>query len=670
MNTALLLASLQLTTVQVSDTSAQPQVRVPVTFGQVFSKGHVRAGDAITARYRGAALPLQAEVKATHDDGSARHVIISTVLPQLGASETASLALETAPAAPTAGKPAGAAPGGLGASVRVVVDGVEYRADAAQALRTRPARTWLSGALANEVQVDAPLAKADGSQHPHLAARFAIRAYAGAPARIDITLENNWAHEASPQNYTYDAEIRINGKLAFRQAALTHYHHARWRKVFWTGAEPRIHLRHDIPYLLASGALPNYDQAVVPSSAALEKMRLDWHSADKGPMATPLLQKSMGAGGGRPDIGLQHAWAAMYLLSMDARAREVTLGLGDHAGAWPIHYRDRATGEAVSIEDYPYARTFRLGSDSYNRSTRKHEDLPACTAPAPCATPYRPDTAHQPSLAYLPYLVTGDSYYLDELHFWANWNLLTMVPAYRGFDKGLVHRDEVRGQAWSLRTLGHAAYITPDAHLLKRYFNKVLQHNLDYYNEQFASGKANQLGFIDARATGYAVVYGGPTGANTGIAPWQDDFFTSAVGHLAEMGFTSARPILEWKARFPVGRMMAPGFCWIDASVYALMVRPGAREPYFSSLADAWQATFRKRDGTPLATKPCASRAQAGEMTGYPTSQEGFPSHLQPALAMAAGTGVPQAREAWQRFINRSVKPDYSQRPQFAIVPR
>jgi hypothetical protein len=32
--------------------------------------------------------------------------------------------------------------------------------------------------------------------------------------------------------------------------------------------------------------------------------------------------------------------------------------------------------------------------------------------------------------------------------------------------------------------------------------------------------------------------------------------------------------------------------------------------------------------------------------------------------------GLPNARQAWERFMARSVKPNYSERPQFAIVPR
>jgi hypothetical protein len=696
----------QLPSLQVADTSMQARTYIPVTVGQVFAKGDVAAGQSIAATYKGAAAPLQADIKARHDDGSVRHAVITAVLPQLGAGETASLQLA---AAPSTGTPAGTRPdallaSGFKAQVRLTIGGVAYSADAAQLLASKPYSTWLAGPLANEWQVSGPL-MAGTVAHPHLSVRFAIRSYALAgtdrpgATRVDVTLENNWAYEPDPRNLTYDVEVIVNNEVKYSKAALTHFHHARWRKVFWTGVDPRVHVKHDIGYLLGTRALPNYDRQVVPSQTALAKMKTDWDAADSGPMAMPLVNKYMPSTGGRPDIGLQHAWAAMYILSMDARARQVAFGLGDLAGSWPIHYRDKNTGQVVSIADYPYVRDVRIGSDSYNPVTKKHEDMPRCTSAetGACTTPYTPDTAHQPSFAYLPYLLTGDAYYLDELHFWANWNLVTMNPYYRSLAKGLVKGNQVRGQAWALRTLGHAAYITPDAHPMKAYFNQVLQNNLDFYNATFAGSATNQLGFIDNTATSYAVAYGGPTGPNTGIAPWQDDFFTSAVGHLHELGFASAKPILDWKARFPIGRMMAPGYCWIDGAVYALMVRPSAASAYFSSFADAYQATMRNNDGTPMVNstgaryldQPCGSQAQAdwrtqadkdartwrtpwlaGEMTGYATSPEGYPSNMQPALAMAANTGLPNAWEAWNRFINRSVKPNYSERPQFAIVPR
>ncbi|WP_431478374.1 hypothetical protein [Massilia eburnea] len=699
-------AAAQLPPLQVSDTSAQAQTGLPVTVGHVFAKGDVRPGETIAATFRGVAIPLQADVKATHADGSMRHAVLTAVLPQLASGETADVALATVPIQAPSG---GTGPGtllasGFQAAVRLNVGGVIYSADAAQLLASKPYKIWLAGPLVDEWQVTGPVL-ANGAAHPHLAVRFAIRSYrlpgsgSPGPTRVDVTVENNWAYEPDPKNVTYDAEVVVNNQVVYTKAALNHFHHARWRKVLWSGAEPKVHVKHDIAYLLGTRALPNYDRTVVPSQTGLARMKTDWEAADSGPMAMPLVNKYMPSTGGRPDIGLQHAWAATYLLSMDARARQVTVGLGDLAGSWPVHYRDKNTDQVVSIIEYPYVRDQRIGSDSYNPLTKKHEDMPRCTSTVAgaCSTPYTPDSAHQPSFAYLPYLLTGDAYYLDELQFWANWNLVTMNPHYRSLSKGLVKGNQVRGQAWSLRTLGHAAYITPDAHPMKAYFNQVLKDNLDFYNTTFAGSATNQLGFIDNTATSYAVAYSGPTGPSTGVAPWMDDFFTSTVGHLDEMGFTAAQPILTWKARFPVGRMMASGYCWIDGAVYALMVRPSATSGYFTSFAEAYQATMRNNDGSPMVNstgaryldQPCGSQAQAnwrtqvdkdakvwrspwlaGEMTGYSSSPEGYPSNMQPALAMAAATGIPNAREAWTRFINRSVKPNYSERPQFAIVPR
>ena len=83
-------------------------------------------------------------------------------------------------------------------------------------------------------------------------------------------------------------------------------------------------------------------------------------------------------------------------------------------------------------------------------------------------------------------------------------------------------------------------------------------------------------------------------------------------------------------------------------------------------------------------TKPCGSQAQAdwitaasggriwqlGQMFGYSSSEMGYPSNMQPALAYAADALGETGSAAWTVFMNRSVKPNYGLGPQFAIVPR
>ncbi len=694
--------------VTLQNTAGADQAHVTFSFGQPFAPGDLKAGEGLVGVLAdGSRLPLQLDVKATHADGSVRHAVVSGVLPKLSASESQTLTLASAAAPAVTALPtiADLLKAGFSASVRATVGGVPYSASAETLLAAGGATPWLQGPVANEWLVSGPLKDAQGNAHPHLSARFAVRWYAGqSRAKVDVIVENDWAYEPAPQNFTYDLQVQVGGSTVYNADALTHYHHARWRKSFWWGGEPQLNLQHDIGYLVATRAVPSYDTTLVPSEAGLSALAQRWATTKTGLMAPGIVLPYMPTTGGRPDIGPLPQWAAMYLLSMDARAKAVTLGVGDLAGSWPIHYRDKPTGRPVSLDDHAYMTLLGRPGDTVNPKTKQSEAFPACGGT--CTTApynYAPDSAHQPSLAYLPYLVTGDHYYLEELQFWANYNMLQHNPAYRSFDKGLLRPDQVRGQAWSLRTLGQAAYITPDADPMKAYFVQRVANNIDWYTATYVTNPPNALGVLDGSGqyAFNAMAYNTPAGAQTGIGPWQDDFFTWSVGYLAELGFDTAKPLLTWKAQFPVSRMTSASFCWIDGAVYALAVRPAVGSPLYGSVAEAYQATMRDTDssGTAVAMtnstgaryldQPCGSQAQAdwrtqkdkdthtvrnpwvaGEMTGYASSAEGFPSNMQPALAVAATFGAPNAQAAWDRFITRGVKPDYSAAPQWAVVPR
>jgi hypothetical protein len=515
--------------------------------------------------------------------------------------------------------------------------------------------------------VSAPLRNAKGDEHPRLSARFAVRWYrALGKARVDVTIENAWAFQQEPRNETYDARILVKGKEVYAKPGLVHYNQARWRKTVWWGDVPDVQVRHDSAYLIASRALPNYDRSVHVADKALAELESAWTGSRTEPMGVGMALAYMPTTGGRNDIGLLPGWGALYLLSMDRRAKEVTLGTADLAGSWSTHYRDRRTGRPVSLIDYPYMTMVGQASDTRNPKTGKPEAFPPCPKDA-CKTPYVHDVSHQASFAYLPYLVTGDAYYLDELEFWAMFDVFHSNPSYRENIKGLLKPEQVRGQAWGLRTLGEAAYIVPDADPLKADFQRIVKSNLDWYNAEYTDNRnANPLGFI---ANGYAFAYEN----GTGVAPWQDDFFTAAVGHLAELGFDDARRLLAWKSKFPLQRMTAPGACWVSAPIYALKVRDAKGAPFYATMEQAYKASVPAE----VTALPCggAEMAQAlklkpAEMTGYSSSTSGFPSNMQPALAYAADASGKPGRDAWQRFMARSVKPDYGTAPQFAIVPR
>lgn len=654
-----------ITTVQLTNSTASTQVNAAATFGQVFAQGDVRNGETLVGRNAaGASVPLQVDVKARHADGSLRHAVITAQLPSsaANATETLSLVKATATAAPAAATPTTLLNSGFTAAFTATIGGVQYKASADELLKSGKYTTWLSGALVNEWLVQAPLKNSAGVEHPHLMAQFAIRSYAGSnSARVDVTVENGWTFEAAPQNFTYDAQVIVGGQSAFSQAALTHYHHARWRKVFWWGKAQPLNVRHNTKYLIASKALPNYDQSLVIKDSTVADWKTRWTSSKPGPMQPALGAAYMPMTGARNDIGLMPTWNALYLLSMDQRMKDVALGMSEAAGSWSSHYRDKNTGRPVTLASFPYLS--RYASGSVNPATNKSEQIPDCPD-TKCTTPLTADTPHQPAFSYVPYLVTGDYYHLEELQFWASFNSFQIAPQYRGAGKGLVMDNQVRGQAWTLRTVAEAAYITPDNDPQKASLMAIANHNIDYFNTTYTNNAgANKLGVV---TNGYAIEYD----ANTGLAPWQDDFLTSAIGRMVELGFTNAQPFLAWKSKFVVERMVGSGYCWIQGSAYSLKVRDSASAPFYTTIGQAYQAS-----NSAIAQLACGSAAmgaalglRAGEMAGgvSPIGQQGI---MQPALAYAVGVNANGAK-AWSQFIARPYKPDFSQEPNYAVLPR
>lgn len=666
----------EIVSVTVESTAGSDQQNVPVSFGQVFAPGEVPAGTFVGVTL--ADMPVttaQVDEKATHADGSLRHAVVSLTLPSLSAGGSAELALVAADRA-LGGDSLSLETllaGSFDTVVTATIGSSTFHASARDALQGSTPEPWIAGPAATEWLVSTPLVDDSSSPHPHLTARFAVRAHGDTPAvRVDVTVENTWTYAPSPQNYVYDLDVAIEGQSVFTRAALPHYRQSRWRKVFWTDSEPQLHLRHDARYLVHTGAVPSYDLGLVVPEDALAAMATEWTGDITEPMAEGLVEPAMPMAGGRRDIGPLPRWAARYLISMDARAARSTYGTADLAGSWPIHYRDRDTGLPTTLADYPYMTLLGNPGDTVNPDTGQSEAFPDCAGD--CTTPYQPDSAHQPSLAYLPYLLSGEHYYLEELQFWANWNMLESNPHYREFEQGLLDWGQVRGQAWSLRTLAEAAYITPDDHPLKSYFVDRIGFNIDWYLAEYPeNAEANALGIL---ANGYAFAYSD----HRGVAPWQDDFFTWATGHVVELGFEDAAPLRDYKAQYVIGRLTDPGFCWVSAAMYSMIVRDSGTAPVYATFAEAYEQSQRDRhpaEADALLAATCGSSEMAtllglseGEMEGYSSSPTGYPANMHIAVAIAADSGATGGTDAWTVFAARSVKPDYGPEPQFALVPR
>ena len=669
------------------------QTNVPFTFGQVFAVGAMKSTEGLAAKLSdGTVLPLQVNIKATHADGSVRHAIISGVLPALAASQTQSMTLvKSGASAKSTVTLQNLISTGLSAKTTITLGGVKYTASLADAVASSTPINWLSGTVANEWIVSAPLKDANGVAHPQLTARFDVRWYSGLEkqARVEFVVENDktWVPGIK---INYGVDLELGGKSVFSKANLDHFHHSRWHQYFWWDAarQPSINIKLNSAYLIATKAVPNYDTSFAPRDGELNALAQSVNGGNTGPMTIGPVTAYMPTTGGRNDIGSLPSWSVMWLLSMDKRAWNVMMAAADGAGSWSIHYRDEKTGQAVRTDN------------DVNKEITTHFNLRS-RGPLPVPrfvnddlghswTPYTYDTAHQPSLTYLPYLVTGDYYYLEEMQFWAALNPLETDPASSGRGKGLVRWQQLRGQAWSLRTLAQTAYATPDADALKTYFTNQLDANLDFYNQAYVVGNPNKLGAYDGSGEGAF------TEADN-FAPWQDDFFTWTLGYTSELGFAKADPILKWKAQYSVGRMTAPGFCWVAASSYILNIRPNRNAPLYNSFADVYRATYggdqmyndninwvsSLRNGKRFIDMTCAGQEQAeflgsingyqwaqGRMMGYGDAPMGYPANMQPALALAAQSGATDASKAWTLFMSRAAKADYHSAPQWAIIPR
>jgi hypothetical protein len=514
--------------------------------------------------------------------------------------------------------------------------------------RKQPA-TWLDGPVATEFSLTSPLLDQEtGKAHHLLSVRMDVRVYAGArQIRTDLVLENDWTFEKGQSNQSYSINVLQDGKSAFTKTALNHYHHARWHKIFWRN-EPTVQLTYDIAYFIKSRAVWNYDRTIRIAESILSDFQRRLTSADNGPMGQGLLTLYMPTTGARPDIGPLPQWSAIFLLSQDPRAKSVVLATGDVSGSTPTHYRDESTDQPVRIDGHPTGVIPMYGHLEGN------EILPH---PKNGDTPWTIDSAHQPSLAYLPYLISGDKYYLDEVMFWANFNMLIVPPGARQQSKGLLFYNQIRAIAWSLRSLGEAARILADRHPMKSYFVARLNDNLRWFLDHYVHNTDREV----SSSLGWIERFDQPTGT----APWQIDYLVLIVGQIAEGGDAMATELFRWLTRFTVGRWIhqAQGYCRAMAPSAALAIRTKEGR----AIQD-WATLFKEnfRDVT-----ECPSPTAFPEHS-YPATSFGYVAISRAMLAMAADFKVEGALEAYQRLRadTPSATAGMSVDPSVAIIPR
>ena len=601
---ALLAACLAMSHLPGSAQERPAQVRFAAagwtTFGQVLPPGVTRAG------LRVGDLPTQTDVKTRWPDGSIRFAILSARIPAAG-----SYAIVPGPKA-------------FGDFVPVVpkVSVIVKLGETAYVAELPAAPTgdaWLGGPEVREWRaIVAPVA--NDRPHAFLRVLFDTRVYADGQHRVDVTAENTLNVKGATA-VAYDVTVLRGGQSVLQRSAMTHHWLTRWRTVFGLAASP---MTHDFEAAYRANALPRYLGMVANEDDAAAMTGADWDLLGKGPLHNP-----MNDHGGRREIAPYPDWAARFLVWQHPRQRVFLLRTADQAGSWPVHVRE-ANGGHVTIDVHP---DFWLDP----RGDGPLGDLSA-------RGPLRPDIAHQPSLAYLPYLVTGDRYYADEMAFWANYTLLatfhdtfynprggghrngpgSKTPVLPG-SHGLLAPNETRGIAWGLRNLTDAAAYLPDGDPMRAYFAAKVRNNLAWADE-LALRHVTPLGTYFERTQHV------PVGQWVATAPWQNNYLAWALDRAHRHGFQGGDRLRDQLVRFQL-RLFTAGaeFPREYGAPYFLNTGRHAgdgRIEYLRSLKEVFEATYVRPPAPPT---PYA---------GY----YGVDARLM--LLIAAREGWPGAREA------------------------
>jgi len=638
----------------VRNTGDSPQRAVPVTFGQAFCRGAFRQGVRVEAD--GRPVPVQINVKRRYDDGSVRFAVVTAMIEELAAGKETRLVFtprgsdeEFQPGA----SPSDLLRAGFDAAVSFRFPDGAVRSVSARKLMEKPdvkATLWLNGPLVSEWILSAPPADAQGRADEDLNVQFHVRAYQGAKrARVSVVVENCWDSWAG--NVRYDVSVSVAGREVFRRDAVDHRPLARWRKTFWWGeGEPSLCVAHDLGNLSAAGALPNYDRTLpAPDSPPRERFVMegpDWDIMGRGPLTA-----YMPTTGGRQEIAPYPLWTVRYLLSMDPQAKSLVLAAGDLAGSWPIHVRARATGRIMTIDERPEFWLDERGKDRPAWKPARHE---------PDAKQVRlsPDLAHQPSLAFVPYLATGDYYYLEEAYFWANYCLLASWPHPRENARGLL-AGQVRGDAWAMRNLADAAWIACDGDPEAAYFDEKVGNNLAHWSQRMLGPpEFNKLGAWGLRTTEDARIQNPANPRWMVIAPWEHDYLIWSLHHLVELGYADAAPPRDFLLRLRVGTLVHPAdYDPHLAAPYRMVV--GEKNAAGQIVVyDDWKTLGREN-----------ARLSKPEV---PDCANCYGHSARAAVVCGIDGGFPQAREALQQIeaLLPNCRQVMARDPYWAIVPR
>ena len=547
---------------------------------------------------------------------------------------------------------------------------------------------WTASGTVGQTRTITIPVNSSGTQHPFIWCRF---------YEDNVIISNGWMD--TTQDYTIAISVTLNGVSLF---STTGY-------VLWANTEtwPIRYYYPANPGTFAQNKnwFPNYDTAFTPTDWNTSKW--DMSFGGKG----PAFYDAMGTTGGRPDIGVAPGWCVNYYY-VQTDANWLALRITEDSGSvWPWHFYDRATGLPVDVNTYPAACCIQVLRGKTNTINGKIYTNPIAAVTTTC--PYSTSAEHPTGYGVAGSIVTASGFDQDQLATVANFSAVDWNPAYNSAYGLKIWVNDSRAVAWDMRAFEAGSVILQNT-ALQSYFSGMLQLNVNALNQHFfvneitggvdASWGNGKLHLLDT--SGYFCGY--PNSVNEGFAPWQNDYFTTAVDWgVTRLGITSLTAIRNFVAqgtldRFTCAVVSAAGvipivYNYQAAAHYSMKLRNGPIpieavnstypitnttwiEVMTATLKDS-NFTGKTTDLSPALSNPPGSAISNSllgttgmSMTGYPTSAYGYPGWMQPALAASVNAGLTSetgvtALEAWATFRAAQNITGQVSDPVAAIVP-
>lgn len=609
-------------TMTLVNVSGAVVVDYPLQFTRAFVEGEI--ADYAEIVLDGTPVATQCDVKNRWSDGSVKFAIMAAVVPSLSPGVSATMQFVNSA---TGNNTPSDLPADYDARITLTnpASGAVY-ASAQEMLQRGAYSLWTSGPIAQTyVCCDRSAERIydiGWSSHRAFHPWFVVTVWPGLGkvfTRFVGEIGNTEAMEAQ----TYNLDLTVGGVGVFSQRDVAHVPGTRWSRTAWYGGtpEPAVNLYHNFAYLAQTGLVPKYDPAVVVPQSRLESRYAAWLSSNRAVGGPGLWQTYMPNTGGRLDIGLNPSWSASALMSGDYRDREVMLGQAELAGWWKRHIREGDPAKAN------FGRTIHCGTrGTYgfldNRFTPTVED-DVILIDMGAANDWVSDVAHHPEPFAIPYLVTGDPFFLDALEMWQGANSLYGNPGYRNFNHMTCYGDgQIRSMGWMYRTLFIAAALLPDVDPLRPAFELMVDEAIakdegqrHINTTEFAGSAQHVFGASAIGTTGdgwigygpppcrwWAGAYGydatDPAYYNTDICfsangHWMSFFVIAALGRGRELGFP-VDALLEWVAPHVIGQFGTPSYPPQLVGQYVVpdLKKAGAPAPYGAAWFSSWAETL------------------------------------------------------------------------------